>query len=102
MREYMIDSGSGSGIGPRKSGADSTAALIDGLRRRRTVSVCPVLKRAKRGRLAYFARKLTLASLAAASPVFLEHFQLEILFQFHLYRLGVPNFAAVLPNRAVR
>jgi hypothetical protein len=79
------------------------AALTDGLRRRRTVSVCAVLQRAKRGRFAYFARKLTLASLAAALPrSFSEHIQLEILLQLHLYRLGVPNFAAVLPNRAVR
>jgi uncharacterized protein YcgL (UPF0745 family) len=36
----------------------SNAELANALRRRRTVSVCSVLKSAKRGRFAYFALKL--------------------------------------------
>ena len=36
----------------------SAATLANALRRRRTVSVCAGLKRAKRGHFAYFALKL--------------------------------------------
>ena len=38
----------------------SGAALTNALRCRRTVSVCAVVRRAKRGRFAYFALKLAL------------------------------------------
>jgi hypothetical protein len=40
------------------SASSSNAELANALRRRRTVSVCSVLKSAKRGRFAYFALKL--------------------------------------------
>jgi len=39
------------------------AALTNALRCRRTVSVCAVLRRAKRGRFAYFALKLALIEI---------------------------------------
>jgi hypothetical protein len=42
----------------------SGAALTNALRCRRTVSVCAVLRRAKRGRFAYFALKLGLIRCA--------------------------------------
>ena len=43
--------------------AASAATLANALRRRRTVSVCAGLKRAKRGRFAYFTLKLALVPL---------------------------------------
>jgi hypothetical protein len=46
----------------------SGAALTNALRCRRTVSVCAVLRRAKRGRFAYFALKLTLMGPSPHGP----------------------------------